>query len=122
MVRAVEFCTEQAHRINTILETQTMRWEEWRQAEPWRTITWSYLGVAAFVAITGVGAEVAGVLLCYKLRWAPAVTWLVVAVSAVYGLLVAVGVRRTMSHWYSTSIGFPRRLSTALRRLRFFRN
>lgn len=65
MLRAVAFCREQAAIINRSLEMDQIdnppiRWEEWRDQEPGRTITWSYISVVAvlsgaYLAATSLG-------------------------------------------------------------------
>jgi hypothetical protein len=54
MLRAVEFCREQATIINESIDTAgshpPIRWEAWRAEVPGRTIRWSYVSVVAVLS------------------------------------------------------------------------
>lgn len=55
MLRAVEFCREQAAVINESMgmaeiDHPPIRWEAWRDQDPGRTIRWSYVSVVAVLS------------------------------------------------------------------------
>lgn len=96
MLRAVEFCREQATVINKAMEMDAadfppIRWERWR-AEPGRTILWSYVSVVMVLS----GAYFAGGLLGLVVvdwpgRWvAVAAAVLLVALAALLAFVYAV--------------------------------
>lgn len=111
MLRAVEFCREQAAVINASLgmaeiEHPPIRWEAWRDQDPGRTIRWSYVSVVAALS----GAFLAGsVLGLVTANWAPCWTTVVaVAFSAAFVTLLTF-VFRVYRRWRTpaSKIGFP---------------
>lgn len=66
MLRAVEFCREQAVAINELVDPggaeaqPPIRWESWRDQEPRRTFPWSYVSVVAALSISYVSGAVLG--------------------------------------------------------------
>jgi hypothetical protein len=103
MLRSVEFCREQAVLINSSIAgsdpaNPPIRWEEWRDQEKARTVTWSYISVVLIL----VGAYLGGLSL--GLNAAELTTGLTILVAGSFALvllLVLWGVARVFIRWSS---------------------
>jgi hypothetical protein len=103
MLRPVAFCREQAAIVNESLgmggsNHPPLRWEAWRDEDPGRTTTWSYVSVVAVLS----GAYLAGTVLgLVTTHWSICWALFAAALSAV-GFVVALGSAfRVYGRWKS---------------------
>ena len=115
MLRAVEFCGEQARIVGDSVRDEDpsqpdpLRWEQWRrdQSKPWRTITWTYVSVAILLLCANAAAMACGTVTAVQSHWAGWVVWLVWALSLLAGLPFVRWVLITSQTWGAAAVGMP---------------
>ncbi len=87
MLRAVEFCREQACIINESIHAPGLRWEASRDRAAWRTITWTYISVPTVLSLSYLAGLALG-LVTIRLPVLPTVG---IAVTSVLMLAAVLG-------------------------------
>jgi hypothetical protein len=129
MFRPVAFCREQAKAINSIVTIDDqgyppIRWEAWRDADPTRTVTWTYASVVMAHGLFYVAGVTLGLVVA---EWSTGVA-LAVAVVFLGGLAALfLAVAKIFLRWTgdSETVGMPpfaMRLAKVMRSVGLGRN
>lgn len=115
MLRAVEFCGDQASVINTEIrradstQGDALRWERWRRdaTKPERTVTWTYVSVGVLLLCTNAAAISCATATAFQRGWSSwlvALVWLALIVA---GVPFGVWVLRIFQTWAGGDVGMP---------------